>query len=473
MAEQSTDLVATAADRWPERTVLASDEGRSATATALDETVGRRAGALIDAGVAEGDRVGICRADRWATVIDIFALMRLNAVAAPVDPNAGLERLSALVDAGSLTHLVVEDARNVPAPVTAIDTAALVNGERIGGRPRPADQPSSLLFTSGTTGEPTPVIHTAANHEAAAANAVAGLDLDRHDRWYDPLGLHHMGGFAPLVRCLPHGIQVVISDEVAPSTYLECADDTGATVVSVVPTMVHDALERGDRPPPSLDCLLVGGAPLRESLFRRARAAGYPVWPSYGLTETIGQVATATPGERERHPGTVGRPLPGSSVTILDETGANRPPGIPGRIAVTAGTVSPERGTPVSNGWQLITADIGEVDDEGRLWVHGRQDDAIQTGGTLVFPASVEAVLLEHPTVTDAAVFGLPDDRWGERVTAAVVGERIDPAAIDEHARSQLDPPAIPKAIHQVDDIPRTVSGTVDRTALIERLDSA
>lgn len=470
MARSSVpDPVGTAAAAHADRTVLATDDDRHLTGGELAGLVGARAGALRAAGVAPGERVAVARDDRLAACVDLLAVIRAGGVAAPVNPGSDVVNR---LERGGLTTLLTDiDALGglVGTSVTLLTDPPA--GEPVGPEAIPADRAVSLVFTSGSTGEPTPVVHTAGNHAAASEAAVERLDLSPFDRWYDPLGLHHMGGFAPLTRCLPVGVPVVVSDEPGPTDLLARIDATGATVASVVPTMVHRALETEATVPAQLRCLLVGGAPLREALYRRARARELPVWASYGLTETMGQVATARPAERDAHPDTVGRPLAGVEVRIVGEDGRQRPPGEPGTIHVSGPTVSPQRatdrGAPAPG---LLTGDVGHLDEAGRLWVHGRRDGAIQTGGEVVFPHRVEAVLAMHPTVDDAAVFGVDDPRWGERVVAVVAGEAPEADALGAWCRDHLPAHAVPKTFAVVDGVPRTVSGTVDVAALRERL---
>lgn len=466
------DPVAAAAQACPDQPILSTDDGRRHTGAALDRIVARRAGMLVTAGLGDGTRVGIAITDRFEAAITALAGIRAGAVVAPLDPTARTDSVTSRIDHGDIDALVTDVPNLVlSAEVPRLDPEELTWGDPLAGDPVDPEQSVTLMFTSGTTGEPRPVVHTAANHAAASAAAVDGLGLDTDDRWYVPLGLHHMGGFAPLTRCLPEGMQVVISAETGRDDLFDRITETSATVASVVPTMVHRAVEADEPCPSSLRCLLVGGAPLREPLFRRARTKHLPVWASYGLTETVGQVATATPMGRDRHPGTVGRPLPGIEVDIINDDGDLVDTGESGRIVVEGPTVSPSVGEPATDGRRFLTSDVGRLDETGRLWVHGRVDDAIQTGGKLVHPERVAEVLVAQPGVEDAAVVGRPDPEWGERVVAVVVDDGTSGGTLTASCRDQLPAHAVPKAVHRVDEIPRTVSGTIDRAALRLLLD--
>ena len=193
--------------------------------------------------------------------------------------------------------------------------------------------------------------------------------------------------------------------------------------------------------------MLLGGGPMPRALLARARAAGFPVCPSYGLTQACSTVTVAEPGDLE----SAGRPLPGVGVAITGD----------GEIVVSGGTVN-ALGT-------LRTGDLGRIDSRGRLVVTGRKGDVIISGGENVAPVEVEAVLAEHPDVAEAAVFARPHALWGEAVTALVVlrdGARPAQAALRAHCLERLAPFKVPKAFELVDELPRTESGKVRRAAL-------
>lgn len=452
----------------PATVLLADDAGREVTGRELEATVADRAGALQAAGVSAGDRVAIIEADRIEAVLGILAIIRTDAVAVVIDADAPPADQRRRLEVAAVDHVVGTPPPGIEAVATSDPTATAVEAAM-----QPAETLRTVLFTSGTTGEAMPVGHTAGTHAAASKVAAEGLDLTAADRWYVPLGVHHMGGLAPVIRCLPLGIPVVLSETVGPRALLARIDRTDATLASVVPTMVQRALEGTPTVPDKLRCLLVGGAPLRQGLFDRAHAVGLPVYASYGLTETVGQVATATPDERAAHPDTVGRPLPGLDIAIVDDEGEPVDDGTTGTVVVTGPTVSPTRGEAVAGGHRLETRDIGHVDDAGRLWIHGRRDSAIITGGEVVHPQRVEAVVAAHPAVDDAGVVGVADPTWGERVVAAVVAEGVDADALLTWCRDRLTAAEVPRAVAFVDTLPYTASGTIDRPALRDRLEDA
>jgi O-succinylbenzoic acid--CoA ligase len=193
-----------------------------------------------------------------------------------------------------------------------------------------------------------------------------------------------------------------------------------------------------------LRAALLGGGPADPALLERALAAGVPVAQTYGLTEACSQVTVSAPGD----PSTAGWPLHGTAVRLAPD----------GEILVSGPTVA--------GGGELATGDLGRLDARGRLTVIGRKADTIVTGGENVAPAEVEAALLAHPGVLDAAVVGRPDPEWGEAVTARVVGE-VDPGALRAFAARRLAPYKVPKTIEVVPGpLPRTASGKLLRRLL-------
>jgi O-succinylbenzoic acid--CoA ligase len=277
--------------------------------------------------------------------------------------------------------------------------------------------------------------------------------------------------FGGPVRLLPR------FDAAEVSAVLDAGD---IAAVSLVPTMLSRLLahREGRAVPPGLRVLLLGGAAAAPELLARALAAGYPVCPTYGLTESCSQVATAAPPPVGAARALPMLPLRGSELRI-DVDGRDAPPGTPGEIVVRGPTVM--RGylrDPLSTaralreGW-LYTGDIGCLDAEGGLRVFDRRDDLIVSGGENVYPAEIEAVLLEHQSVDDVGVAGVPDADLGARVVAWVVaapGTAPDVAALQHHCRSRLAGFKQPREFRYVDALPRNAAGKLQRSRLREPL---
>jgi o-succinylbenzoate---CoA ligase len=313
--------------------------------------------------------------------------------------------------------------------------AAMPLDRRLGDRERAAaparvgEDVALVVHTSGTTGRPKPVELTHGNVLAQAQGTAAALGLTDDERWLCPLPLSHVGGLMVLLRSVIYATTAVIGP----------ADRDDVTLASMVPTQLARVLRR----PATLRAVLLGGAPADRTLLERAKEAGWPVAPSYGLTQACSSVTIGEIGDVE----TSGRPIPGVSVSIAAD----------GEIVVEGPTVD---GT-------LHTGDLGRLDDRGRLVVSGRKADTIVSGGENVAPAEVEAVLLEHPAVAEAGVFARPHPEWGEAVTARVVlCSEATERELRDWVGERLARFKVPKAIEVADTLPRTASGKLLRREL-------
>lgn len=304
---------------------------------------------------------------------------------------------------------------------------------RAAARPR-RDGVALLMFTSGTTADPKPVELTYGNVEASAEGTARALGLTPGDRWLCPLPLTHVGGLMILTRAAILGFQALLDPPFDAARVAARLNAGEATYVSMVPTQIQRCLDAGLHEPRRLKAVVSGGAPLTPSLKARAERAGVRVLDAYGLTETASQFTLE------------GRPFHNARVELVD-----------GEIHVEGAMVATADG-------RLATGDLGEWRD-GRLAITGRRADTIVTGGENVAPAEVEAVLLAHPGVRDAGVFGRPDAEWGEAVTAHVVGD-ADPAELRAWCAARLARFKVPKAIEMVSALPRTPSGKLLRRSM-------
>jgi O-succinylbenzoic acid--CoA ligase len=300
----------------------------------------------------------------------------------------------------------------------------------------------TLIFTSGTTGEPKPVALTEANHEASAIASAWNLGVEPDDRWLCCLPLWHVGGLSILHRSAMYGTTAVLHDGFEAERVRKEIEAGEITLVSLVSTMLRRLIDAGLSGWPGLRAALVGGGPIPRELYDWAAETSFPMRATYGMTETASQVVTDH------------RPLLGVELRIADD----------GEILVRGPMVAP--GAIGADGW-LHTGDRGRLDGDGRLEVEGRLDDVIVTGGENVAALEVEEALRSHPAVTDAAVVGRPDREWGEAVTAYVVlAAQASDSELLAHARERLAPHKLPKAIHRRDELPRNAAGKLVRGRL-------
>ena len=389
---------------------------------------------LIRAARRRPDRVAVECADGSLTYAELLARAEAAEPPAVIDHPPGVDFVVAL-------HACL--LRGVPA--VPLDPR-LTPAERTARRGAHGAGGLIVMHTSGTTSAPKPVRISAENVLANAAGSALALGLDPGERWLCPLPLSHVGGLMVLLRSVLYATTAIVVpfDAAAVAARLNAGD---ATLVSVVPTMLGRLLDAGLRDPPNLRCLLLGGGPAGADLVDRAVMADVPVAQTYGLTEATSQVTVSAPGD----PATAGWPLPGVEVTLAAD----------GEILV-AGAV-------VAGGGVLRTGDLGRLDERGRLTVVGRRSDTIITGGENVAPEEVEEVLRAHPDVADAAVVGRPDPEWGEALIALVIpapGRPVEPAVLGAFCRDRLPRFKVPKAFEPAGELPRTVSGKLQRRRL-------
>lgn len=341
-------------------------------------------------------------------------------------------------------------------PVPADDphqSAALATALRAGDEID--DAVAAVLSTSGTTGTPKGAqLTSSALHASATATHTR---LGGGGRWLLALPAYHVAGFQVLVRSVIAGTEPVTLHPAFDPAELPgavAALGSGRRYASLVAAQLDKALRdhRAAEALADLDAVLIGGGPMPATVGERAAAAGVRVIRTYGMSETAGGCVydgIALPGVRVRVD-------PQARIWL-------------GGPTVASGYRNPVTPDPFAEPGWFRTDDVGAVDAAGVLTVAGRADDAISTGGLTVLPGLVETAVLSHPAVAECAVFGVPDERLGQRVVAAVVLEPGAAVTLDElrtHAAQTLDRTAAPRELHVLDTLPRRGIGKVDRRAL-------
>ncbi|MDR2186568.1 MAG: AMP-binding protein [Azonexus sp.] len=314
-----------------------------------------------------------------------------------------------------------------------------------------------IISTSGSEGQARAVLLGAAQLNAAATAANARLGLGADDLWLNCLPLFHIGGQSILWRSARAGAAMLLHEGFAAATVGADLARHPVTHLSLTPAMLAALLDHGVTPPASLRVALIGGAALSPMLYERATAAAWPLWPSYGMSESAALVAAHDPADGPWRAGLAGRPLAGCRVRIGDD----------GRIHLSGPQVMIgylDGGGLDADGW-LKSGDLGRIDADGRLTVQGRADDMLISGGYNLHPQTIEGCLAACPGVRDVAVSGRPDPVWGDLIVAVVVGS-ADLAALKAHVSGQLPAAAAPRQVIHVDRLPRNASGKLDRAAL-------
>lgn len=469
----------------PER-VAVRWRGGMLTFRELNEQADRLGRQLAGLGVQAGDRVATYVGNRIELVALVHAVSRLGAVLVPLNVRLTRGELAPLLQEVEPRLLLLEanTYQEGRAAASALSSTVILNldDEALQELPeagvslrREIDLEAihTIVFTSGTTERAKGVVLTFGNHWWNALGSQLNLGVQPEDSWLLCLPLFHVGGLSILFRSVLGGFAVVLHERFD-AREANRALEEGVTLVSLVGTMLWRMLEdRGEQPyPPHVRAVLLGGGPAPEPLLQRSRALGLPVLQTYGLTETASQLATLSPEEAFRKLGSAGKPLYPNRLRIVRGNGSLALVGEIGEIEVAGPVVTPGywrrpdlTSARLRDGW-LRTGDLGFLDSEGYLFVVDRREDLIVTGGENVYPAEVEAVLLAHPAVVDAAVVGVADVEWGQRVVAVVVARSAESVSVEEiqrWCRTRLAGYKVPREILFVAELPRTASGKLQR----------
>jgi long-chain acyl-CoA synthetase len=497
--------------RLLERTALRGDEPAilhhaGASPVSFDE-FGRRvrdaAGALVASGLGPGDRFAVLSHNSDTMLELAFAASCSGAVMVPLNTRLSPREIGFIVDDADPRLILVEDdllplleQTTSQPPSIRIHSDGRRSDEYLAwhdaghGAHASGHVPASSsvvlqMYTTGTTGLPKGVMLNEANLRAMTDKVPEIFMLSEASTYLALLPMFHISGGGTPIAALVSGASVAMSSRIAAT---EVPDDlqlhqvTHANLVpSLISLLVADpATVRADLS--SLEVVMYGAAPSNGAVIADAMALLPSCWflHGYGLTECTGGVAYAVPhrhGEVDAHPGTVGRAAPGCELRTVDpETLLDVQPGEAGEVWVrspqnTAGYWNRTDETAAlyaEPGW-LRTGDIGVIDHHGMLALKDRLKDMIISGGENVYSAEVEHVLGSHPTVLEVAVFGVPDERWGEAVKAAVIlrpGRQATPIDLIEHCREHLAHYKCPKHIEFVDEFPRSASGKILKRVL-------
>lgn len=465
-----------------------SDSSQTLSNSGLLDRVRAVTAQLAGLGIGPGDVVALNVTNRVEFVILLFAAWRRGAAITPINPASTSREVARQIDDSGAELVVAESKPDNAGTATTLLVSQLWS-DAAGTGPEPIIFDDSglalLIYTSGTTGAPKGVMLKHSNIDAMAAMGRDALSLGPDDRCLLILPLFHVNGIVVSVLTpLLAGASVVIADRFDPRTFFHTVERYRPTYFSAVPTIFNMLSTLPDTVHPdtsSVRFAVCGAAPASAQLLKRFESRyGFPLIEGYGLSEgTCG--STMNPVDGVRKPGTVGIPLPGQEIQIAGVDGETVPVGDNGEVVVRGANVMrgylgrPEdTDRAVINGW-LYTGDIGHLDADGYLTLVGRSKDLIIRGGENIYPKEIEDVLASDHTVLEAAVIGLPDDKWGEVVVAFVEprpGATVDLEALETLCRDNLSKYKRPTAIHQLHAMPKSAVGKLDKKPLADLIDS-
>ncbi|GHE93627.1 long-chain-fatty-acid--CoA ligase [Amycolatopsis deserti] len=435
---------------------------------------------LAERGIGNGDVVAIMLPNRVELLLVILAAWKIGAVATPLNPAFTVTEARYQLDDSRAALLVTDrDPAGYHVPVLDVrDLATLPAGTGSPARSDPADI-ALLIYTSGSTGRPKGVMLDHANLRAMTSMLAGHLHLGADDHCLLVLPLFHVNSLcvsflAPMLV----GAQITILPRFAPDTFLAAVREHRPTYFSAVPTIYARLAELPDHVRADLTSVrfaVCGAAPMpRELLERCADRFGIVIVEGYGLTEGT-CASTCNPLDGPRKLGTVGPPLPGQQVKIVDEAGRECATGQAGEVVIAGPNVMrgylnrPEATAETVRGGLLHTGDVGYLDEDGYLVLVDRIKDMIIRGGENIYPKEIEAALCRHDAVLEAAVIGEPHPVYGEVPVAFVVrypGATATAEELLEHCRRDLTKVKLPARISIVDALPRNPVGKIDKPAL-------
>jgi acyl-CoA synthetase (AMP-forming)/AMP-acid ligase II len=425
------------------------------TAADADDVQRRIAGGLVANGLQEGDRVAVVAPSSALLLNTILGVLRRGIVPVVLSP-ALLEHERAALIADAQPVLTLDQA----------GMAALADADPADVAPHPRARP--LHYTSGTTGRSKGVWSGLLSDQHAEALVREEQELwgfEAGDRHLVCSPLHHSAPIRFAAGTLLAGGEVMVLDRFRPEAFAAAVREWSPTTAFMVPAHLQRLREAALPPLTSFRLAAHAGAPCPQPLKRWAldRFPDGTLWEFYGSTE--GQFTACSPEQWQERPGTVGPARPGRQLRVGEDASVWCE--VPDHARFEYWN-DPAATAAAWRDGAFTVGDLGRLDADGFLYLEGRREDLIISGGVNVYPAEVEQALRDAPGVVDVAVFGVADERWGQRVCAAVLGD-ADPGAVKAHARARLAAYKCPKDVFVVDELPRTPMGKVRRLDLAER----
>ena len=469
----------------------------------------RVASALVAHGVDQGDKIAILSSNDPIAFTTVFGISRAGAVWCPINPRNGAAENREVLDIFDCSVLIFKAAyeplvNEIRGDLPKVRTLVCIDGdfdyaiswdEFLGKGIEPVDRPALddwvlMAGTGGTTGTPKGVVLTGVNIEIMSAISLMAYPFEGRPTYLALAPLTHAAG----VMCFPvlaKGGQIVIMRAPDVGVFLENIERHKVTHTFLPPTVIymvldHESLDSTDLS--SLQCFWYGAAPMSAARLEEALTRIGPVMAQiFGQTEAPMMISTMSPADHFNADGTVakhrlssaGVPAPLVNVAIMADDGTILPQGERGEIVLRSTLVmrgyykNPEATAEASaHGWHH-TGDVGYISDEGFLYIVDRAKDMVITGGFNVYSSEVEQAVMAHDAVADCAVVGLPDEKWGERVTAVVIlrpGQSLDPDELMAFVKERIGSVKAPKQVEIWDDLPRSKVGKVLKTEVRKQL---
>jgi long-chain acyl-CoA synthetase len=475
------------AEKHGDRTALKLDDAE-VTYAQLDEASARAAALLRSKGFEPGDRVGIMLPNVPYFAVIYYGVLRAGGVVVPMNPLLKGREVSFYLEDPEAKLLFAwhdfEEAASKGADEAGAELISVKPGdfEKLLAEHEPDsdiaerddDDTAVILYTSGTTGKPkgAELTHSNLDRNSEVAVGLAGATADDVLLGALPL-FHSFGQTCGLNASVRTGSCLSMIPRFAPDKALEIIQRDGVTVFQGVPTMYVGMLNHDDKDSYDVSCLracMSGGSAMPVEVLKGFEEAfGCKVLEGYGLSETS-PVASFNHPDKERKPGSIGTPIEGVEMKVMDENRKEVDQGEVGEIAIKGHNVmkgywNREEATEeaIKDGW-FYTGDMGKVDEDGYFFIVDRKKEMIIRGGYNVYPREIEEVMYEHPAVAEVAVIGVPDDNMGEEVGAAVAlkkGEEVTEDELRDYVKGEVAGYKYPRKIWFVDELPKGPTGKI------------
>jgi acyl-CoA synthetase (AMP-forming)/AMP-acid ligase II len=494
-------------------------EGKRFTYQALNERSNQLAAALREMGVGKGDAVGVMQVNCSEIAEIYFACAKLGAMFVPYSYRSRADELKVIVELSEATTIFA-GLRYIPLVNDLRDQLQKVNhfisleGDAEGfqeyesvlsGQPTDDistevddDDTTILMFTAGTTGTPKGVMLTYGSVSSFSLTNVVPLDPEDTEKNILTVPLYHIAGLQAIIAGVYGARTIVIQRQFEPVAWMTEVANEGIQRAMMVPTMIKLLMDHADfskHDLSSLEVITYGAAPMPLAVIKQAIEA-FPearFINAFGQTESAATITALQPDdhviegtdeEKEiklNRLASIGRPLPGVEIRIVDEDGQDVPQGESGEIIARGEQVmkgyykqEAETSKTIQDGW-LFTGDLAYIDDEGYIFLSGRAKDLIIRGGENISPNEVEIALETHPAVDESAVIGIPDEEWGERIRAVIVlksGQSTNEEDLISFSRDLLASHKRPESVVFTNELPRNPMGKVLKRDLREEFDA-
>ncbi|WP_462413410.1 long-chain-fatty-acid--CoA ligase [Neobacillus sp. Marseille-QA0830] len=468
----------------------------SLTYQELAELVKVKATGLQKYGLKNGSHVALMMTNKPEYAVAYFSLLAIGATVVPINPTFKASEIMYILNDSEAEAIIVDEVglSEVKKSVAELATVkqifslppeeSFIHWEDISGNPadfwpepKDRDDDAQIIYTSGTTGKPKGAMITHGNLEWMSQTSADILELTKNDRVLVVLPLFHAyAKLQGLLQCVLRGCTIYLEERFIPDVILQRIAENKISVFLGVPTMytmfVHSPRIK-EFNFSSLRIAGSGGASLPVEILEKVKTEmGVEIGEGYGQTESTVMIS-CFPNEIGKKPGSVGVPLPGIELKIVDPSGIEVPQGEVGEIIFKGPNTMKgyykkqiETDETIKDGW-LYTGDLGRQDDQGYLYIVDRKKDMIIRGGYNVYPREIEEVLYTHPEIVECAVVGESDPVFGEEVAAYVVtkSERT-PEEIVDFCKQQLAHYKVPRKIYFLNELPKTTTGKILKTPL-------